>query len=238
MNRELQKILLKQREEENFHISIETEFLFYRRIAMGDMSVLEGDMDEPKQGQGKLSKNPLQNLKYHLVILTAMITRFCIEEGLDSETAYTMSDLYILEIDSEMDKKRLKDIKYRIVSDFVKIMAQKKKKGYSYPVVRATEYIENNLTDTLTNQKIAKKLCYNEEYLSKLFKKETGQTLARYVLERKCHTACYLLLNSESTCTDISNLLGFSSCSHFIARFRKIHGTTPEKYRREHMRMI
>ena len=89
MNKELQKLLLAQQEEQSYHLPMEAEYSFYRRIANGDMELLKLNMNaDTMEGMGKLSSSPLQNKKYHLVILTAMITRFCIEAGLDPEQAY------------------------------------------------------------------------------------------------------------------------------------------------------
>lgn len=236
MNRELQRLLWEQQKEESYHTSLEEEFIFYRRIARGDPSVLEGDMEEPLQGQGILSDNSLRNHKYHLIILTAMITRFCIEEGLESETAYTMSDLFIREIDRVASEQKLPALKYRIISQFLQVMKTEKRRGYSFAVTKAMEYIGNHLTEPLSNVQIAESLSYTADYLSRLFQKETGRTLAKYVLEQKCHTACYMLENSNGSCTEISAFLGFASCSHFTSRFRSIYGITPGEYRKQHMR--
>ena len=65
MNQELNKLLLRQREEEHYHIPMEKEFHFYRSIAQGDLSILDGDMMvDPTEGMGVLSYHPLRNQKY------------------------------------------------------------------------------------------------------------------------------------------------------------------------------
>lgn len=234
MNRELEHLLFLQQQEESFHISLEREFHFYRSIQQGDMSVLEGNMDiEPMEGMGILSSNPLRNMKYHLIILIAMITRFCVEGGLDIETAYTMSDMYIRQADQSSSQEELSALKRTVLTQYTKSMHQlKKQQPFSLPVVRAMDYIRRHLTTPLTNGEIAAAVSCHPDYLSRLFKKETGFTLSNYVLEQKCHTACYMLENSSASCTSIAAFLGFSSCSHFIARFRSIRNMTPEEYRR------
>lgn len=238
MNHELKKLLLRQREEDTFHTSLENEFQFYRSIQQGDLTVLEGDMKiEPLEGMGTLSSDSLRNIKYHLIILIAMITRFCVEGGLDSETAYTMSDMYIRQVDQTLSQDKLSHIKKEVITQYTRTMHNlKKQKPASLPVIHAIEYIENHLTSPLTNTEIGKAISCNPDYLSRLFKKETGLTLNHYILEQKCHTACYMLENSSASCTSISAFLGFSSCSHFIIRFKRIKGMTPEEYRRSKIR--
>ena len=39
---------------------------------------------------GVLSKNALTNLKYHFVITVALVTRYCIEGGMETEQAYRL----------------------------------------------------------------------------------------------------------------------------------------------------
>lgn len=233
MNRELEKLLLQQQKEDYLHISPEHEFQFYRRVQQGDLSVLEGNMRiEPFEGMGVLSKHPIHNMKYHLIILIAMLTRFCVEGGLSMETAYTMSDMYIRQVDQSDDPERLSAIKRETITQFTRTMHQlKKQKPVSLPVARAMDYIDAHITSALTNQEIASYVSCHPDYLSRLFKKETGATLSRYVLIQKCHTACYMLENSSESCTDIGSFLGFSSCSHFIERFKLIKQMTPEEYR-------
>lgn len=233
MNHELEKLLLQQQKEEYFHTSPEHEFQFYRRVQRGDLSVLEGNMQvEPFEGMGVLSNNPIHNMKYHLIILIAMLTRFCVEGGLLIETAYTMSDMYIRQVDQSDDLERLSEIKCETITQFTRTMHQlKKQKPVSLPVARAMDYIDAHITSALTNQEIASYVSCNSEYLSRIFKQETGATLSRYVLIQKCRTACYMLENSSESCTDIGSFLGFSSCSHFIERFKLIKQMTPEEYR-------
>lgn len=238
MNRELERLLFLQQQEEAFHLPVEDEFDFYRSIQQGDLSVLEGHMEiEPLEGLGTLSANPMRNKKYHLIILVAMITRFCVEGGLDRETAYTMSDMYIRHIDQADTNQELSEIKREVITQYTCTMNEyKKQQPLSLPVVRAMDYIKTHLTRPLSNKEIAAAVSCHPDYLSRLFRQETGSNLSRYVLEQKCHTAKYMLENSTASCTHIGTFLGFSSCSHFISRFKQAENMTPEEYRQMKVR--
>lgn len=237
-NKELEQLLLRQQEENAQHILLENEFQFYRQISHGDLMVLDGDLKiEPLEGMGTLSHDSMRNMKYHLIILLAMIARFCVENGLTTEEAYTMSDMYIRQVDQATSADELLRIKKKAITHYTHTMHNlQKKKVVSLPVAQAIDYIQSNLAGNLTNTKIAAAVHCNPDYLSRLFKKETGLTLGRFLLEQKCHTARYMLENSSVSCTDISTFLGFSSCSHFIERFKRVEGVTPEEYRRSKIR--
>ena len=100
INRELSKRQFMQKENDYHHSPYETELEFYSAVRAGDLETVKRlytPLDT--NGKGRLSKDDLRNIKYHLVITIAMLCRFCIEGGLDPETAYTISDIYINKCD-------------------------------------------------------------------------------------------------------------------------------------------
>lgn len=72
-------------------------------------------MDE---GLGKLSEDKKRNVQYHYIICISMITRLCIEKGMPSETAYTLSDLYIQKVDVMDDPEEINKLHRKMVYDY------------------------------------------------------------------------------------------------------------------------
>ena len=72
------------------HRKLSEEYLFYKAVAEGNLSMIDKNLKEEKfiesKGVGKLSKNHVVNIKYHFVITTALITRFCSGAGMEIET--------------------------------------------------------------------------------------------------------------------------------------------------------
>ena len=111
--------LFLQREHESFHLAYERELEFYDAVKNGDFETLQKIMLPLQDSKlGKLSQDSLRNLKYHLIITVALVTRFCIEGGLESETAYTLSDVYIQQIDACKDKESIYLLHQELVFDF------------------------------------------------------------------------------------------------------------------------
>lgn len=235
MNKELQELLLAQQEEQSYHLPMEAEYSFYRRIANGDLDILKLDINaEPTAGMGMLSASPLQNKKYHLVILTALITRFCMEAGLEPEQAYTLSDLHIRKIDACTDTKGLSVQKRALITDFVTAMHElHTSPGLSYHVMQAVSYINSHITEPIRVSDVADATKLHPDYLTRLFKKDMNCSLSQYIIKEKCRTARYMLLNSQASCTEISSFLYFASCSHFVNCFKKEYGLTPNAYRKQ-----
>lgn len=224
------------------HRILETEFAFYDSIANGNMEYVESDCKRNTftnpDGMGKLSEKPLQNLRYHFVVTTAMITRYCVHAGMEQERAYNLSDFYIYKMDacqSIPEIARLHDI---MCLDFCKHMfILQSSQVLSKPIVLCIDYIYSHIHYRITIKALADYLNLSESYLSKLFHKEMGFPISQYIIDLKIEKAKNLLQYSEYNIIDIANYLSFSSQSHFIQVFQKKTGLTPHKYRTRNFRI-
>jgi AraC-like DNA-binding protein len=94
-----------------------------------------------------------------------------------------------------------------------------------------TDYIHENLSGQLTVQQIAEHFHYSRARLSTLYKEATGVSISEAITNCQIQKAKEMLLKSEKSVADISEELGFSSTQYFSAKFAKIEGTPPSKYR-------
>lgn len=92
-------------------------------------------------------------------------------------------------------------------------------------------YIDNNYTRDITVGDLAKKYAVNPDYLSALFKQETGKNIIRYHTEIRIERACRLLAETQARISDISYSLGYNDRQYFNRVFKKITGMTPSDYR-------
>ena len=144
----LTKQLFFQREYSIYHLEYEKEMSFYKAVQKGDVELVKKLMLPLKNEKlGSLSKNSLQNLKYHLVVLISMLTRFAIEGGMNPENAYTLSDIYIQQVDLLSSEEETEKIHEKIIFDYTNRMAKiDKTLGLSKKVIKAMDYIyDNNL---------------------------------------------------------------------------------------------
>jgi AraC-like DNA-binding protein len=215
------------------HSPYDQELAFYSAVQSGDLDSVSQLMTPlTNEGLGILSKNPLKNLQYHLVISIALITRFCIEGGLDQEIAYSLSDLFIQRADLCDTEQSITQLHSKMIHEFTIRMAQlPKNKAKSKPVVQCLDYIHKNYHYAITLKEIARHVNLNTSYLSSLFKKEMGQTLFQYVAQVRLEASMNMLKFSDYSYADISNYCGFSSQSHFTYCLRMYTGLTPKQYR-------
>ncbi len=215
------------------HLAFEKEFAFYNAVKNGNLKEVKRLMLPLHNEQlGRLSDNKLRNLKYHLIITIALITRFCMEGGMMPESAYTLSDVYIRKLDKCQSEAEINQLHELVITDYTKKMRQLKKETIlSKPVIQIMDYVYEHLHEKIRLEELANFIGFNKTYLCGLFKKETGMTLGEYIMKRKLEAAQNMLTYSDYSSVDISNYLSFSSHSHFISAFKKETGMTPKQYR-------
>lgn len=100
-------------------------------------------------------------------------------------------------------------------------------------------YIATNIqNESMNRESIANAVFLNPDYLSRLFKHETGQSLSDYILEQRLSLAKSLLVSTNLPISDISLHLGYSSFSYFSRTFKNATGITPMEYRKKHKKTL
>ena len=93
------------------------------------------------------------------------------------------------------------------------------------------EHVEENLSREISLEEVATLNGMNREYFCRFFKRSCGITLVDYLNFARIHRAEELLISTQESISDISELLGFSSVSYFTRVFKNITNTTPAYYR-------
>lgn len=235
-NSELNYRLYIHREEDFRRTPYESEFERYDFISSGDVEKTKENFKKIRadylKGKGILSDNPLNNVRYHFIISTAIIARICVSKGMNHDTAYTISDIYIQRADKCSSTEKIIDMLGEMQLDFAGRMKELKKRSViSLHIRKCIDYIYDNLHRKITVKNAADFLRIDPTYLSKLFLKETGMNFKEFIIKTRISAAKNMLLCSDFSASDISLALGFSSQSAFISVFKKSEGITPNKFR-------
>ncbi len=225
--------------ENEMHRDIKEEILFFHKAANGDIPAIRKNIAEHRfrdsSGVGILSVDPILNLKYHMVITTGILTRICIQQGLEPEKAFRLSDFFIRKLDHAKTEDDVELIHDEMLLEFTGHMRLVlRDKHLSRCVNMSLDYIYAHLCERITLKDLADHTKVSTSFLSRTFSAELGMSISDYIREKKIEMAQDLLVNSDMSILDISCYLSFSSQSHFIQSFKLIVGTTPKKYRSEH----
>ncbi len=93
-------------------------------------------------------------------------------------------------------------------------------------------YVDNYYVENLTLEDVANKFFINYSYLSRAFKKVTGQRFNRYINSKRLMKAAFLLATTDYSISKIASMVGFCSRSRFAERFIKHHDVSPTEFRR------
>lgn len=208
----------------------------YIAIQQGDVEQVRTSFEQIRknfnEGKGQLSDDPVRNVRYHLIVSVAVISRVCVEGGMSHDEAYTLSDIYIRRADVCNDYEGILDILGDMRVDFAQRMHDLRKNNItSLHIRKCIDYIYDHLHEDLSVTTLSEVTGLNQSYLSKLFSKETGSTIKHFVTKAKIDTAENLLRYSDYSSSEISFALGFSSQSAFISVFKKENGITPKQFR-------
>jgi len=124
--------------------------------------------------------------------------------------------------------------------DYALDCVEDQKDGASKPDVpfrRATEYIAKNLyRESLSCEKIASHVGLNSDYLTRLFKKETGLSVSAYINHEKMRIAKELLVSTTLPVGEISGRLGYLNPAHFSSAFKRFYHDSPVDFRNKNAR--
>lgn len=103
-------------------------------------------------------------------------------------------------------------------------------------VSRVKSIVNTRLSDNISVLSIASELFITPNYLSRLFKKTTGEGCNEYIVRKRIETAKHLLEVSEMNSGKIAGMVGYQDINYFSIAFKKHTGMTPTKYREESQR--
>lgn len=105
--------------------------------------------------------------------------------------------------------------------------------GWIEGIGDAIRYIEENITEDLTVEEIAKRAMVSPFYFQKGFAMLCGFTVAEYIRRRRLTLAGSELVSTDAKIIDIALKYGYDSPDSFTKAFTRFHGVTPTAVRKD-----
>jgi two-component system response regulator YesN len=94
--------------------------------------------------------------------------------------------------------------------------------------------IEQTYNREIELSELANHVYLTANYVSFLFRKETGMTITEYIIDLRVSKAKELLLNQlELKTYEVGQAVGYPDAAYFNRLFKKVVGTTPRMYREQ-----
>jgi YesN/AraC family two-component response regulator len=102
---------------------------------------------------------------------------------------------------------------------------------FSKTVSEAITYISQHYMNPISLVDVAESVHLNEEYFSRLFKKEVGINFTDYLLNLRMEKAHSLLMTTDLKIASVAEKVGISDSKYFSLLFKKTFDQTPSQVR-------
>lgn len=106
------------------------------------------------------------------------------------------------------------------------------KDDYIESITRVVKYIDDNLDQELSVERLADVALFSKFHFHRIFKGAVGESLTAYVIRRRLERAIFLFKSrGDLTVTQVALEVGFNSPEHFSRSFKDKFGVTAQAYR-------
>ena len=105
--------------------------------------------------------------------------------------------------------------------------------GTKDTITDVVNYIDEHFSEELSLVLLSERFHIESTYLSKLFKKETGENVMNYIAGKRIERAKTLIVERELAINEIAFLVGYSDYNYFNKVFKKLTGLSPRDYKEQ-----
>jgi two-component system response regulator YesN len=124
---------------------------------------------------------------------------------------------------------------YTVMIPIVEHLEQRRNVQYKSISEEIIRMIESGFDTDLTLEVCARRMNYSPNYLTKVFRKETGINFSEYLSEYRMKMAKKWLVETDMKISEIAEKLKYNTPANFIRYFRKLEGCTPGQYRENYL---
>ncbi len=109
-----------------------------------------------------------------------------------------------------------------------RLSLESRKNGGLDPLLR---YLHHHFHEPLSVMAVAEQFDYCPQYLSRMFRQQSGQTIHAYVTRLRMLESVRLLQERGMTIREVSRRVGYTSEKLFVRNFKRSYGMPPSQYR-------
>lgn len=176
-----------------------------------------------------LSQKSFEQCKMEVLIICAALLRKMMKQDFAGDYHQEEQTLY-QKIDSVKTLFSLLEICRKTV-ETVADACSEKLVSKSTLIGNVNQYILQNYASGITLQDISAKLFVNSSYLSRVYKKQTGNTITDTINLYRVKVAKQLLREHDCKIYEVCSLVGIDNPAYFTRVFIKYAGCTPTEYK-------
>lgn len=180
---------------------------------------------------------PLQSSRKDLLYLMEQADPFRMQFGFAPATPLLMFDKVQRMFDAWTENNPseaiyIKSLLYQFVHELsIQAMEQNTVAQRANYVTQAIRYMKECYTERITLNDLSELLDCSPSYLSRMFKRELGQSPIDYLISLRIAKSKELLLTTDATLQEIAEKVGFVDSNYFNRTFRKHVGISPIRFK-------
>jgi AraC-like DNA-binding protein len=123
---------------------------------------------------------------------------------------------------------KLRGLFLLILHRFFELIVYKKDSSIiDFRIAKIIQHLSSYYSEKISVKRMAAMVNLNTHYFGALFKRETGLSLNRYVIQTRVRNAENLLSSGEYKVGDVAEVCGFADVTHFYRQFKELMGYPP-----------
>ena len=222
---------IKAKNSDAYLLSTSKEEQILNNIKQGNIEEVIRSIEKATNAISKISGYPQEQIhEFFYSILHTAIKAV-------SDNGWSVSAIFGDDCNLYRDLEKndtLQEIKtwiYEVLPKMENFIKEKKESKAYHLVESVLKYIQNNYNKDISLNSMAEHVSLSTPYLSKLFKKETGENFLEYLTKTRIEKSKELLTNPKYKITSIAVEVNFGNAQNFIRIFKRYEGMTPGQYR-------
>lgn len=147
---------------------------------------------------------------------------------------------YVADMSTSLNRVSVFPVKDRngtvigLVTSHYRVRSKESAPNWYDAIKDVIEYVSENYAADLSVADLARRANLSESQFTRIFRRQTETSPAQYIVQTRINAARTILETTDKLLTDIAAETGFYDHAHFVKTFKRIVGTTPSRYRKQH----
>ncbi|MCR4674022.1 MAG: AraC family transcriptional regulator, partial [Lachnospiraceae bacterium] len=209
------------------------QFQFMEALSQGNLDLARNMLKKTAASHEieNRTDNELRDIRNMMIVLNTLCRLALQNAGVHPIQIDKLSREFSLRIESSSTLKLQRNLSEEMIVRYCELVNTKFQTD-NPKINRALNHIQTNFMHPITLSNTAELLHMSPNYLSKEFKKQTGQSFMDYLTTYLINSARRMLEKTDYPISDIAEMCGFIDNNYFSRAFKKHVGSTPREYRK------
>ncbi|MCR5545400.1 MAG: AraC family transcriptional regulator [Lachnospiraceae bacterium] len=209
------------------------QFRFMEALSQGNLDLARNMLKKTSASHEieNRTDNELRDIRNMMIVLNTLCRLALQNAGIHPIQIDKLSREFSLRIESASTTKLQRNLSEEMIVRYCELVNTKFQTD-NPKINRALNHIQTNFMHPITLSNTADLLHMSPNYLSKEFKKQTGQSFMDYLTNYRINSAKRMLEKTDYPISDIAEMCGFIDNNYFSRTFKKHVGTPPREYRK------